>query len=128
MPCPHPARAWLEATHASRYPFAVVRVHRLLSSPRSGDLVVTAAEGHDFGRDYELIVDNNRGGHGGLRAAQLLVSYALAGPGVPKGRRIETASSEDVGAVLLELLNVPSGPGTGADLLAGRCSGPACDP
>jgi hypothetical protein len=100
---PRGDREWLRATHALGFPDAVVRLHRLMTAPGVGDLVITAAPGYDLAADYELVVGNYRGGHGGLRADQLRVPYILAGPGVPSGQRVATARAEDVGATLLRL-------------------------
>ncbi len=68
---------------------------------------MTAAPGYDLAADYELIVGNYRGGHGGLRADQLRVPYVLSGPGVPTGQRLATARAEDVGATLMRLTGCP---------------------
>lgn len=73
---------WLEATHDAEYPYAVVRIARLMEAEGAGDLVVTGAPGYDLARDYEMVVGTYRGGHGGLRRAQLVVPLILAGPGV----------------------------------------------
>jgi arylsulfatase A-like enzyme len=102
---------WLQATHAAPFPDAPGRIAALMAGDAAGDLVVTALPGHDFGLDYEALVGNYRGGHGGLRADQLRVPYVLAGPGVRAGTRIEAARAEDVGATLLDLLGLPPEPG-----------------
>lgn len=73
---------WLEATHEAEYPYAVVRIARLMEAGGAGDLVVTGAPGYDLARDYEMIVGTYRGGHGGLRRTQLVVPLIVAGPGV----------------------------------------------
>ncbi|HYI00143.1 alkaline phosphatase family protein [Hyalangium sp.] len=111
-------REWLKATHTLGFPDAVVRLHRLMTAPDVADLVVTAALGYDLAADYELVVGNYRGGHGGLRADQLRVPYILGGPGVPKGQRLATARAEDVGATVLRLAGCPpASPRGGEDLL-----------
>lgn len=104
---PRSDREWLQATHATGFPDAVVRLHRLMTARDVADLVVTAAPGYDLAADYEMIVGNYRGGHGGLRADQLRVPYILAGPGVPAGQRLATARAEDVGATMLRLAGCP---------------------
>lgn len=110
---PRSPRKWLAATHRSRFPYAVVRLNRLMEKAGPGDLVVTALEGYDFAPDFEPIISENRGGHGGLRADQLRVPYVLAGAGVRHGVRVETATAEDLGATLQVLLEGgrPSGAG-----------------
>ncbi|GAB4301948.1 MAG: hypothetical protein Kow0090_17490 [Myxococcota bacterium] len=102
----HSPDEWLSATHDLYFPYAVVRLHRLLSNPDCGDIVTTAAEGYDFAPNYELFVGDYLGGHGGLRADQLRVTYILKGAGVKRGVEIVTGRSEDVGATLLRLLGV----------------------
>ncbi len=116
---PRSEREWLRATHSSGYPDAVVRLHRLMTAPDVGDLVVTAADGYDLAADYEMMVGNYRGGHGGLRADQLRVPYILAGPGLPAGQHLATARAEDVGATLVRLAGCPPSEGrSGESLLA----------
>jgi predicted AlkP superfamily pyrophosphatase or phosphodiesterase len=103
---PHDGREWERATCRSRFPDAVVRLHRLMQMPECGDLVVTAAEGFDFGLDYELLIGSYRGGHGGLRRSQLVVPFVLCGWGVRSGVTLECARSEDVGATFFELMGL----------------------
>ena len=52
-----------------------------------------------------MFVGNYHGGHGGLRAGQMLVPYVVAGPGIPRGR-LATGAAEDVGATLLRALGI----------------------
>jgi hypothetical protein len=104
---PRSANDWLTATLGTRFPDAPYRVSALMEQRDVGDLVVTAVEGFDFGKDYELFVHDYRGGHGGLRDDQLRVPYVLAGPGIRPGARIEAARAEDVGRTLFQLLGVP---------------------
>jgi hypothetical protein len=120
---PRTETAWLQATHASRYPDAVYRLTALMANPDAGDLVVLSAPGYDLGADYELLVSNYRGGHGGLRADQLRVPYILAGPGVAAGARIATARAEDVGATLLALLGLPAEAAADGRLLRAALAG-----
>lgn len=103
---PHDQRSWLDATFDTAFPDAVYRVHRLLTAPGIPDIVVTAATGWDLGKDYEIIVGNYRGGHGGLSADQMLSWFVLAGPGVRPGARLNVARVEDVGATLFPLLGI----------------------
>jgi hypothetical protein len=101
----HAAAEWLAATAHTDFPYAPVRVARLMARPQAGDVVVTARAGFDLAADYEPVVKNYRGGHGGLRADQLAVPLILAGPGVARGAELEAATAEDVGATLLRLLD-----------------------
>lgn len=108
---------WLTMTYDSPFPDAVFRCSALLSNPRCGDIVLLSAPGYDFGEDYEIIVDNYKGGHGGLRASMLAVPYILAGPGI-KADTIPYARSEDLGYTILKLLDLESsGLTKGNDLL-----------
>jgi hypothetical protein len=102
---------WLEATHGTTFPDAPGRIAAVMTAEAAGDLAVTALPDHDFGLDYEAVVGNYRGGHGGLRADQLRVPYVLAGPGVRAGARIDAARAEDVGATLLAVLGLAPEPG-----------------
>lgn len=108
---PHTAEAWLTATRESRYPYAVPRIDALMAQPDAGDLVVTAGPGFDLGADYEMVVGNYRGGHGGLDEPQIRVPYVLAGPGIAAGEVIPVARAEDIGRELVERLGCQ--PGTG---------------
>lgn len=99
------AEQWLISTHDTGYPDAVYRVAALMANENVGDLVVTSRAGYDFGENYELVVGNYHGGHGGLRADQMRVPYILAGPGVARAR-LPVARAEDVGATLMALMGV----------------------
>jgi hypothetical protein len=99
------AGQWLLSTHDTDYPDAVYRIAALMANEDVGDLVVTSRAGFDFGENYELVVGNYHGGHGGLRADQTRVPYVLAGPGVARAR-LAVARAEDVGATLLTLLGL----------------------
>ena len=101
---PHPAEQWLRETRETAYPYAVVRLARLFAQEGAGDIVITSAPDFDLAEDFELFVDNYRGGHGGLRRAQMVVPYILSGPGIPAGRRVLAATPEDVGATLWHTL------------------------
>jgi arylsulfatase A-like enzyme len=101
------AAEWLEATHGAAFPDAPHRLSAVMANRDAGDLVVTSAPGYDLGADYEPVVDNYRGGHGGLRADQLRVPFVLSGRGVARGVRVPAARAEDVGATLLSLLDLP---------------------
>jgi hypothetical protein len=98
---------WLRLTYLEPYPYAVPLIGRLLTAHPDADLVVTARPGYDHGLDFEILVGNYRGGHGGLEAAQLVVPFILAGPGVRSGETIPYARPEDIGNTLLHLLDVP---------------------
>ncbi len=103
----HAPGSWLAATATAAYPYAVPRIYQVMTATSPPDILVTAAPGYDLAEDYELFVKNYRGGHGGLRAAQVRVPYVLVGPGVPAGRVIRSALAEDIGVTLSELLGLP---------------------
>ena len=106
----HSPQAWLEASCDSQFPDAVYRVYRLVTAPHAPDLVVTAADGWDLGKDYEWIVGNYKGGHGGLTDEQMTVWYVISGPGVRPGARVKTARVEDVGKTLFPLMQIEPEP------------------
>jgi hypothetical protein len=102
----YPDETWLTATHRSAFPDALNRLHALLTSPGCGDVVVTAKAGYDLAEQFEWLVGNYQGGHGGIRADQLRVPYVLAGPGLRSGVVVPVARAEDVGATLGHLMGL----------------------
>lgn len=95
----HSAEEWFVASGQTRYPDAVPQIVSLFDHPRTGDLVVFAAEGCDF-------VGRNRGGHGSILAEDMHVPMVFAGPGVPAGGRWPRARLIDVTPTILDLLGV----------------------
>lgn len=93
------ADQWLEATILTEYPDALHKIVSLMDSPVVGDIVMTSKVGYDFASDYEAIVGNYRGGHGGLEAGQLRVPYVLSIPG-RKSQIIPYLRSEQVGKMI----------------------------
>ena len=98
---------WLQGTAQTDFPFAPVRLYDVMTQDGPGDVIITSRAGYDFAPDYEMFVGNYRGGHGGIRADQIRVPYVLCGQGVREGATLNTASAEDVGATLRELLGLP---------------------
>ncbi len=96
---------WLELTCETNYPDAVFRSFELVNSPKSGDLVLLSAPKIDFAKDYEILVGNYKGGHGGLRSSMLNVSYILTGPEI-KPKTIKTARAEDIGTTVFKYLDI----------------------
>lgn len=94
---------WLEHTINSTYPDAVYRIFSLMEAPNIGDLVITSEKGYDLAKDYEMIVDNYKGGHGGLRAEQLRVPYILYRKN-QQTKVINHARAEDVGQMIINWL------------------------
>jgi hypothetical protein len=95
----------LSLTADAEYPYAVVRLWALLSREDAPDLVMTTQEGYDLARDYEMVVDNYKGGHGGIHRSLLSVPYIIYRPGqCPK--QVHAARAEDVGATIMEYLRI----------------------
>ena len=95
----HTSREWLEATADRRYPDLVPQLVTAFDDPRSGDLIVFAAPGWDFSKEYH-------GGHGGIEREELLVPLYLAGPGIRPGAELSAARLVDVVPTILELAGV----------------------
>lgn len=90
---------------------------RLLASPRIGQNTLVAVVG-DHG---ESLGEHGESTHGMLvYDSTLRIPWVLEGPGVPAGRRLETAVSQvDVVPTLLRLLHLPADPALpGRDVLA----------
>ncbi len=93
----------LQLTKDADYPYALVRLTRLLLHPQSGDMVITTLPGYDVARDYEIFVSNYKGGHGGIRKELLNVPYILFFP-EQSSQVIDVVRAEDVGATILQYL------------------------
>lgn len=61
----------LECTFGSRYPDAIVQALQLFDSPRTGDLVVTAALDHDLRDRWEI--PEHHGSHGSLHEEHMRI-------------------------------------------------------
>lgn len=61
----------LTITKDSVYPDAVYQLAHLFTSPRSGDVVLSAAKGYDLRKDYE--VPEHKGSHGSLHKGHMIV-------------------------------------------------------
>ncbi|MCH7721478.1 MAG: alkaline phosphatase family protein [Planctomycetes bacterium] len=94
----HDAEEWLAATADARYPDFVVQIVALFDSPRSGDILLFAADDWTFGARY-------RGGHGSCVARDMRVPMFIAGPNIPRGGRIRHARLVDIMPTLLDLLS-----------------------
>ena len=97
---PHSPAKWLAATADTDYPDLVPQVLVYFDAHRAGDVLVFASPGWDFG-------GGNKGGHGGVRAADMHTVLLFAGPGVPHERRSLPVRSVDLGPTILELLGRP---------------------
>jgi predicted AlkP superfamily pyrophosphatase or phosphodiesterase len=90
---------WIENTIESTYPDAIYRLFALMQTPNIGDLVITSQEGYDLAKNYEVIVYDYKGGHGGLRGDQLRVPYIIYANGLPKNN-LNYARAEDIGIMI----------------------------
>lgn len=61
----------LALTYNSNYPDAVYQIAHLFTSPRTGDVVISAARGYDLREDHE--VPEHKGSHGSLHREHMLV-------------------------------------------------------
>ena len=95
---------WLAGTLHSDFPFAPPRIYELFEADAAGDVVISAAPGYDFGKDIEIFIGDNKGGHGGLHRQQTVVSYVVVGPDVVPGSVVDTALPEDMGATLIRMV------------------------
>ena len=108
----------LTMTANSDYPNAIARIWALMSKTDGPDIVMTTRKGYDLARDYEIFVDNYKGGHGGIHASLLNVPYILFVPS-ESPRKVAVARSEDVGATILDYLGIePSYRLSGISLLS----------
>jgi len=93
----HASRDWLAATNCTAFPDFVPQVVEMFDSPRSGDLVVFAAEGWS-------LANGMLGGHGSCLAEDMLIPVYLMGPDLPHGGRISHARLVDVMPTVIDLL------------------------
>jgi len=91
---------WLAHTFDSPYPDAAVHLLDQFSSPRGGDLVVSAREGYDFRDRYEI--PEHKSGHGSLIRAHMQTPLWSNHP-VPR----VPMRTADVFPALLDWLDVP---------------------
>ncbi len=94
----HGSREWLAATARTRCPDFVPQAVELFDSPRTGDVVLMAAEGWLFYRRGE------HAGHGSCLARDMRIPLLFAGPELPKGAEIDHGRLVDVMPTILGLL------------------------
>jgi len=73
----HTADEWLAATIHTEYPDFVGQLPEMFDHERTGDLVLFAKPGWDFGRE-------NKSGHGGLCRTETVVPMIFAGADLPQ--------------------------------------------
>lgn len=93
----HPSRAWLAATARLECPDVVAQAVELFDSPRTGDVVLMAADGWAF---YK----GERGGHGSISQRDMRLPMYFTGPDLPRGASIPHARLVDFTPTVLGLL------------------------
>jgi len=93
----HESREWLAATAASPHPDFVPQVVEMFDSPRTGDLVVFAADGW-------LLYPGEKAGHGSTLYRDMHLPMFFAGPDLPAGGEIPLARLVDYAPTVLGLL------------------------
>jgi Type I phosphodiesterase / nucleotide pyrophosphatase len=94
---------WFQSSINTLYPDGLYRIYQLVTKEKSGDITILSKSGYDFAKDYETIVKNYKGGHGGLRKEIITVPYIAYFPNkTPK--TIEAMRSEDMGKMVIEWL------------------------
>jgi hypothetical protein len=93
-------RELLERSRGTPFPDAPRQLLQLLSSPRSGDVVLAAASGVDFRGPWEI--PEHRSGHGSLAAEHMMVPIA-ASVGLPDA----ALRTVDLMPTILEALGEP---------------------
>lgn len=89
----------LAATAASDYPDGLLQLAQIFRSPRSGDVIVSAAPGFDLRERFER--PEHRSSHGALYAAHMNVPLAISAPLEPGALR-----TADVFSMVLEHLQI----------------------
>lgn len=89
-----------ELTAASEYPDALTQVAQIFRSPRTGDVVISAAPGYDLRDRYER--PEHRSSHGALHSQHMSVPLAVSAP--LQDRPLRTV---DVFSAVLEWLGLP---------------------
>lgn len=99
----HSDSSWLDVTYSLKYPDAPNQLFEVLASPSRPDVIICSSERYDLAKDYEFLVHNFKGGHGGLRRDMMSVPIILYGPSV-EHQQSEYMRSEDVGKLAFDVL------------------------
>ncbi len=94
---------WLHSSINTSYPGAINRIFQLVTQEKSGDITLLSKVGFDFAKDYETVVKNYKGGHGGLRKEIISVPYIAYFPN-KKPQVIQALRSEDLGKMIIDWL------------------------
>ena len=102
----HDAEEWFRASLQTDRPDCIVQLMEMNDSPRSGDIVLFAREGWDFGT-------HNLAGHGGVARREIVVPWIWAGPGLPRKASVRGGRTVDLMPTMLHLIgrarDVPPG-------------------
>jgi len=93
-----------DLTFSTDYPDSLVQISRISDSPRSGEIILSAARNWDFRAKYEPIHHNSS--HGALHKDHMLVPLLMNKPANSRPRR-----TVDVMPSALEALGIPIPPG-----------------
>jgi hypothetical protein len=94
----HDSREWLAATAHARFPDFVPQVVELFDSPRTGDVVIMAAD------RWLLYKHGEHAGHGSCLSRDMRIPLFFSGPGLPKGATIDHGRLVDLTPTILGLL------------------------
>ncbi|MGQ9650150.1 MAG: alkaline phosphatase family protein [Phycisphaerae bacterium] len=94
----HSSRDWLAATAMSRFPDFIPQAVEMFDSPRTGDIVIMAAD------DWLLYRRGEVAGHGSCLARDMRIPLFFAGRDLPQGGRIDYARLVDIAPTILGLL------------------------
>lgn len=93
----HTSREWLRATINTTHPDFVPQAVEMFDSPRTGDVVLFAAGGWDFGQLFLA-------GHGSCLAEDALIPLYFSGPDLAPGSTIPCGRLVDVTPTIVGLL------------------------
>jgi arylsulfatase A-like enzyme len=75
----------------------VPQLGEVFQDPRAGEIIIFAAPGWSFCRDYV-------GGHGGIERDEMLIPMYFAGPGLLPHGKVGTARLADLVPTVLDLM------------------------
>lgn len=100
------AQQWLYLTAQNTdFPYAVPRLFEVMRPQTAPDLLFTASKGFDVANDYEIIVHNYKGGHGGLRRDLISVPYILHIP-QQQPDTLQVLTNEAAGQIIKQFMMV----------------------
>lgn len=97
---PLSSRQWLDlSAQNTDFPYAIPRLYDVMQPENAPDLLFTAEKGFDVANDYEIVVHNYKGGHGGLRREVISVPYIIYLPRHDPDT-LPALTNEDVGQLI----------------------------